>query len=259
MKKFISFVAALALAGFVLAADYADNSSGGHKASLTETVTVKIPHRVALHITETSVNLDLNDLDSFLAQDGNSCHLIRKDDIRNFRSYDDFYRAIDTEHAVSNYPAAVFGEDGNIAMDNGEYLKGALVCTTGLTVQKFSNYLLGWELTADVNIPIASGIKFAIMDMVDGRWIEDGDTDVCYGLPTKWGCIGLEALSKHKRHYADQSSFGLELDDATLAQQRLGQTNGWLDDYITQHFYFDGSEVAGSHQVTVKYTLTGGW
>jgi hypothetical protein len=276
MKKLLALFAILALLGAAFAqdmgatghtpppasgSDYADNSEGGNSASLTERVNISIPHRVALHLTQTELDLDLNNLGESMADAaGLDCFLVRKADIPagEFSNYDTFVAAV-SGYAVSNYPAVVFDGDGDVAMDGEEYLKGGLACSNTKIVQKFSNYLAGWRLTADVNIPTLSGIKFAIMDSVEHNphYIADGDTSVC----TFWfiKCWNYDGVYKY---YVADTTLGffnpLELDNSTLANQRLGRTNGWLDDHITEWFYFDGSEIAGDHTVTVQFTLTGG-
>jgi hypothetical protein len=261
VKKLLAFcivVLGLALAGTVFAQDYDDNSGGGNTATVNQTVTIDIPNRVALHITKTSVHLDLNNLDDF---DG-ACYLIRKDAIDNYTNFDAFIAAIDFDNPVSNYPAAVFDDAGNVAMDGDEYLKGALVCKVHKIIQKFSNYKHGWELAADVNIPNGSGIKFGIKDLVehDPFNVLDGNTDGCLKIAYHWWWgwhCAIPSPSYLRRHFVSQTVKGLELDDATLALQRVGRTNGWLDDHIFEYFLFDGSEVAGSHAVELEFTLTG--
>jgi hypothetical protein len=260
MKKVFALIATLALLGGVFAQDYADNTAGGNSASLTETVNISIPNRVALHLTNTGFDLNLNDLGAAINDGDVNCFLVRKNDIphHDFANFDAFVAAVDFANPVSNYPAAVF-ENGEVAMDGNEYLKGGLACSNQSIVQKFSNYLLGWKLEADVNIPTLSGIKFAIMDTVENNpsYIADGDTSVC----TFWllWCRNYDGVYKY---YVPHTTLGfhnpLELDNADLARQRIGKTNGWRDDHITQWFFFDGSEIAGSHAVDVVYTLTGG-
>jgi hypothetical protein len=267
MKKAIALIATLALFGAVFAqADYADNSGGGNTATLNQTVNISIPNRVALHLTSTSLALDLNSLgDSIGEETGVFCTLVRKDRMDDIDSYASFIAAMggqDNIRAVYTYPAAVI-ENGQVQREGGEYLKGGLACSHDFIIQKFSNYLSGWHLTADVNIPTHSGIKYAIIDhvyndpLVNDPWVADGDTSVCRIWFLK--CLLRDGVYSH---YVDETKglLGnrLELDDVSLARERPGRTNGWLDDHITQWFYFDGSEIAGDHRVEVQFTLTGG-
>lgn len=274
MKKLLVSLAALALIGAGLAqdigaaghtppptpsGDYSDNSEGGRTASLTETVYVNIPDRVALHLTDTGFTLDLNDLQGSIdAHPALDCFLVQKDAIADFTSYEEFTEAI-SGLQVRNYPAVVFDENNNVAMAGDDYLKGGLACVNTKVAQKFSNYVHGWKLSADVNIPTLSGIKFAIMDSVDNNpwYIADGDTSVC--LIWFFRCLAYDGAYSY---YVPESTFGfhnpLELDNSILARQRLGKTNGWLDDHISEWFYFDGSEIAGNHEVSIMFTLTGG-
>lgn len=231
-------VVALFLAGTALAQDF---DYGVNDASVTQTVTIAIPTRVAIHISQSDFALDLDDL-----ADAN-CYLVRKDLVEGVTGFDSLIEAIiaSGQHEVDEYPGVVLDAEGNIAVENGEFLKGGMVCFNEKTVQKFVNTLLGWELSADVTMNPGMG-QFAILDSVEPWYVLDG--------LTPW-------FGERYRHLVDSNDglfWNVHLDDAELAEQCLGRSDGWLDNYIYELFFFDGRERPGEKTMTVTFNLVGG-
>lgn len=223
LKRLLAIIAATALIATAAAQDYSDNSGGGNTAEQTQTITIDIPQRVALHLTDTSFELDLDDLE------GKDCRLVPKGTaITGFLQLEGF---AESGMVVENYPAAIFDESGNVATnDQGEYLKGTLVCSNVFVVQKFSN--AGWEFSANVDQDEGSGV-FGLIDRADGT-AADGQPE------SDWRYLLTNGGS-----------------NLTLAWDRNRVTGGWLDDEITQLFWFDGSETPGPKTISVEYVLTG--
>lgn len=241
MKRLFATMAAvvLVLAGTALAANF---DYGVRDASVMQTVTITIPTRVAIHITQSEFALDLNDLS------GVTCYLVRKDLIETVDDFDSLVDAIVASgpHLVTAYPGVVLDGDGNVMVENGEFLKGGMACYNTKTVQKFVNSSLGWTLSADVSMNPGMG-QFGILDDVDPWYVIDG--------LTPW-------FGHRYRHLLDSNDGiirNVKLDDADLADQCLGRSDGWLDNYIYELFFFDGGERPGEKTMTVTFNLTGGW
>lgn len=266
MKKFVPLtIAAFFLLGTVgLAQNYSTNDPGQNATSQTQDITVTIPERVAMHLTESSYSLDLNNPPAYDTTSNEGCRLLRKGqehDVSNgviptgtldssglASGYVPFqgvqlgsYLVLEllalNNPAVATYPAAVLTSGGNVATDsNGDYLKGTLVCFNRKTVQKFSNAASGWKFSADVTMSPGVG-QFGIIDRTPGYLpavsIVNGQNESDY------------------RHLLNSTSTGLML------AKDSHPTGGWLDDNITELFWFDGSETPGTKTITVTYTLTG--
>lgn len=247
---------------------YTDNSGGGTGASAIQTITIDIPTRVALHLTETSYALDLNDLPAWTggAFDGEGCRLLRKGqeahvgtgilpvgvlDPNGLAGWAAAYGGANltpylvlellalNNPDVQTYPAVVL-DNGDVAQDEDGYLKGTLVCFNQKIVQKFAN--TEWAFTADVTMADGVG-QFGIIDRIPSGW-----PPITNGFP-----------EGETRHLISESTNGLALAGHVANGTSGGATGGWLDDHITELFWFDGTETPGAgKQIVVTYTLTGG-
>lgn len=238
MKKWTLWALALALAGLAWAAGnggghvWAVSGDGDDSVSVSETITVKIPVRYALHLTESSWELDLANPPEAAADyvfnpndpvpPGEGCYLVPKavqsvDDLIAYAQKGGVFKPIDTYPAIKDY-------DGSGTIEANE--KGTLICVNHKLLQKFSNDPDGWELLVNVTGPSTGFGYFAMADL----------------LP--FGPGGY--------FYTDS----MPVSDQQIATGS-GPTGGWLDDTIVEAFWFDGSEAAGTHSFTVTFTLAG--
>ncbi len=254
MKKLVALTGALLLViGMAFAQQPNDIASGSNyrvgtnQAMLVQPVTVTIPQRVALHVDTANWILNLNDLaqqacfpvsKSLDAQLGGRDawsanfptfvgNLAAAGTFDTDTSWTDGVRdAVIAAHAgigvglATSYPAVnIDGVDGV----SGDGDKGYIVCYFGKVMQKFAN--VPWRFEAQLNSLSTSDPKsfgqFGIADVLNG---------VVVGSGTNSTGIGLLASGDH--------------------------TGGWLDDYLVEALYFDGTEDAGTHLLFVQYTLT---
>ncbi len=248
---------ALALLGLGLAfAETPDSgpgevwTSGDGPQSVSESIQVSIPVRVALHITETAWDLDLDQVPP-ADQLGEGCYLIPK----NFGDYNDdgtvdakdaFDAYMDGElRPAHNYPAIYdYDGDGKIADDE----KGTLFCVNKKIVQKFCNNWStgtgdGCEFDLKVNITSPypwdpETHSFGRMFFHDEAELPDDGTVENY-VPF----VELTAGSN------------LEGQAIEIIRMRGARFPGWLDDYITEGFWFDGTELPGTYVFTVTFRI----
>lgn len=256
MKKYIGFVLGLMMVFGLATAQITtqtvptgDYSYGAKSVSVTEKIVITIPNRVALHITDTGFSLNLDNLGAFIGTGYNglrNCFLVPKSLQGGILTFADLEAAIALGIKVSSYPAVVLDANGNIVLDtNLGYLKGGLVCVNFKVVQKFSNATRGWQLDATVDLNGNVG-QFGILDSAD-------EALVAVGGGYTSGSLYASTSLVSKLVSAD-TSFNL----ATNTDYNVGYTTGgFLDDYIAEFFYFDGSETAGTGGVDVMFTLTG--
>ena len=252
LRIIISLLTLIALVSTALAqGDYEEGGGENSDPTTNQTITVTIPERLALHLTETTYELDLSDpgngnfveyagdWPSQYWPDGEGCYMLPKHVTLN--------PALETMIAltsavyhngtpVASYPAVILDGEG-VAQDGaGNWQKGSLVCFNQKVIQKFAN--VPWTFSADVNIDGAIG-TFGIVDVIIDR----------YYAPVTY-TNGYDGRNEGDlRHMLTQSESGLVLATGN------GATNGWLDDQITEIFWFDGTETPGTHTVTVTYTL----
>lgn len=239
MKK-IALLAVFALMGAALATEptqpgqaWAINDSGSDTVSLSETIKVIIPTRYALHLTEDSWTIDLNNvpaanqdwsLNSGYDLPEEACYLVPK----NVKTVDDL-RAYILDGGVLrpayNYPA-IYDYNDNGKIDDTE--KGTLICLNQKILQKFSNDPDGWELSVQVTSNSDSG--FGVFGLGD-RIMPEGPQD---GFTTTTLPYGPDVVASGQ-----------------------GTTGGWLDDLILEGFWFDGTEAAGNYEITVTFSLAG--
>lgn len=225
MKKLFLSLSALALLLGVALADEVD--VGADEASVTERINLTIPQRVALHLTEDEWILDLNSPPLGDVSSGEGCFLVPKgytgslEDAVN-DALEGNLEPIDTYPAIKDLDG-----DGSIADDE----KGTLICLNQKVLQKFCNNGDGCELDLKVTRTLGGptygrlGVRDDAADIGHSSFVEviPGDTDD--GDP-------LELLK--------------------VLGERLP---GWLDDLITEAFWFDGSEVAGEYEFNFLFQL----
>lgn len=258
LRVIISILTFIALASTVLA--QGEYSEGGE---VDQVITVNIPSRLALHVTETSYNLDLDDPttagdpnNGFYPYDGTwasswwpegeGCYLLPKHVELNpaYESFIGLTNAV-LANGIANasYPAVVL-DNGDVAQVGGNYLKGSLVCFNQKVIQKFAN--VPWMLTADVEFSATGSMgTFGIVDVIMDRYY------IPVGQPGHY-TGGIDGVSEGAHRYLlNSSATGL-----VLSEHPSATTGGWLDDRVTEVFWFDGSETPGNHEITVTYTLT---
>jgi len=234
MKKLV-LLAILALAGLALAGGPPTNegnqawTKGKCNAQLTETIKVKIPQRFALHLTETRWKLNLRKppaADEEYIFDpsnptppGEGCYLVPKS-VKSVQDLKDYANEGGAFKPIDTYPA-IKDYDGNGMIDDSE--KGTIICVNHKILQKFSNHA-GWKLLVDVTGAIDQMGYFAMADI----------------LP----------FGSHSFFYTDQAVTGMQMAYGEST------TGGWLDDYIVEAIWFDGSETYGDYDVNVTFTLT---
>ena len=225
MKRILVALLVFGLIGGLALAD--DVDVGEKSASVTQDITVIIPLRAALHITETEWNLDLDD-DEVI---GEYCWFISKNE---FAENPSLSTALETQllSIADKYELAVdFGyppirPDTYPITDDD---KGYLVCLFEKVVQKFSNSGEGFE------------VEFRLAGAPDGGFGVFAFQDIIPAMPDQSRIGGSTSVAD-----------GSILDDFTVT----GTSGGWLDDYITEGFFFDGSEVAGTYNLEFIVTLT---
>ena len=224
-RMFLILSALLALLGLALA-DEAYNE-GEDQATVTERINLTIPQRVALHLTEDEWVLDLNSPPLGNPMTGEGCFLVPKG---YGGTLEDAVNAAlsGTLRPIAAYPAAQ-DFNGNGRLEDDE--KGTLICLNQKVLQKFCNNGEGCELDLKVTRTLGGptygqlGVLEEAPDISHTRFVEiipgvndDGDP--------------LELLK--------------------VLGQRLP---GWLDDIITEAFWFDGTEVAGTYEFNFLFQL----
>jgi hypothetical protein len=246
--KILSLVLILA---FTVSAAFANDNDDdavhvnldGGPATVTQDIDVRIPTRFALHITDTAWNLNL----SVPAAIDEYCRFVSK------------AATLGTHppNALSLITAAASGTLSQVTEDADGFGypairpeavtanhitntdKGYLFCVNSKIVQKFAN-VVGWRLTIRldhaVGTPATGFGAFAIAD----RFRLPSDHP-----PTAW-----------RLHPAATTVAGGIFPLVTVPMKDF-TTQGWLNNYITEGFFFDGSELAGNYDLVVTYTLAG--
>lgn len=256
----------------------AATQTGNVSTSLLEEITVSIPAIVAMHLHETSWNVNLANLED---QD-NDCECYRAGEHNKDTGRDDMYDIV----GLMKASGTVWTGDGSVRSGNaysfagvlnldptfGSGLaskfaraprypgiqygngmsnvvwKGPIVCINRKIVQKFSNAKNGWT----VNVSL------------QGK----GNAPITPGFPTF--ILGDRVAKEGANTNAANPKFVETLYDAktgtkkTLTFNRMqalgataGTTGGWLDDYILEALVFDGHETAGVKEAAVKFELVG--
>jgi hypothetical protein len=224
-RMFLILSALLVLLGLALADEAYD--VGEDQATVTERINLTIPQRVALHLTEDEWVLNLNNppLGNLNTKEG--CFLVPK----GFQGtlQDALNAALSgTLKPIAAYPAAQ-DFNGNGKLEDDE--KGTLICLNKKVLQKFCNNGQGCEL--DLKVNRTSG----------------GPT---YG---KLGVLDQAPDINHTRFVEiipDVNDDGDPLELLKVLGRRLP---GWLDDIITEAFWFDGTEVAGTYEFNFLFML----
>ena len=236
MKKLIT-LALLAAMGLALAQTQAggeDWTIGDDQGvSVSEQITVTIPVRYALHLTEDSWVIDLA-ADPFPAAQSDwsvnserlpeeACYLVPKA-IKNVDQLRAYLAKGGVLKPAYNYPAIHdYDDDGRISNDE----KGTVLCLNKKILQKFSNNPDGWQLSVEVTSSDTDG--FGVFGLGD-KVMPNGPAD---GFTTTTLPYGPDVVA-----------------------QGQGTTGGWLDDLIVEGFWFDGTEAAGDYDITVTFTLS---
>lgn len=206
-----------------------------------EEIQVKIPMRLALHLTETSWTLDLAAPPLGDRETGEGCFLVPK----NFTGGpEDLLEMVAQGELtpVDSYPAIVDHDgDGKISDDE----KGTLVCFNKKILQKFCNNWeegtnYGCEFDLKVNV-----VRPAPFEGSYGRMFFYDEVT----LPP----VGEVQVNPYVEIVAGQNDDG---DPIEMLKVRGARFPGWLDDYITEGFWFDGSEEPGEYQFNVVFMLT---
>jgi len=237
MRKWLGWTVALLLAGAALATGGGGSGQawdvGDKSAAVKETITVKIPTRYALHLTESSWELDLSSPPGAperyqydpenpkIPKEG--CYLVPKavqsvDDLKDYAKDGGIFYSMDTYPAIKD-----LNDDGEISDSE----KGTLICVNQKVLQKFSNDPDGWKLVVSVTGKPSEGFGW-------------------------FGMADLLPFGPGGYFYTD----ALPVSDQQIASGS-GPTGGWLDDTIVEAFWFDGSEAAGRYVLNVTFTLAG--
>lgn len=258
------------LAGMAFAqGDYAINEPGENYAEASQEITIIIPERVALHLTDTAYTLDLNDPQAYvpgnssvhdgLDTSGVGCSFILPSQVsqiadglasggwagvKGYLAVE--YLAVTNaamHGGVSTYPAAVLDQDDNVVQSGDQYLKGHLVCIHRKTVQMFSNAPGGFHLEAGLTLPGSLG-QFGMI----GRMGPTAQAAFDAGFKT----------GQSEGNYRHLLGSGASSDLLLLTAG--GTSGGWVDAYITELFYFDGTETptaTAGDTFTINYVITG--
>jgi hypothetical protein len=226
MKKLFLVLSALALLGSLALAGEGYNV-GPDQATVKERINLKIPQRVALHLTEDEWILDLNSPPLGNPNTGEGCFLVPK----GFQGtlQDALNAALSgTLNPIAAYPAAKdFNGNGKLEGDE----KGTLICINKKILQKFCNNRDGCELDLKVTRTL--------------------------GGPN-YGKLGVREEAPDINHTKFVSiTPGVNDDGDPLELLKvLGQRlPGWLDDIIIEAFWFDGTEVAGTYEFSFLFQL----
>jgi len=212
-----------------------------HSVSLGEEIDLTIPRRLALHLTETSWALDLSNPPLGDVETGEGCFLVPK----NFSGTpEDLLEMLEAGELTpaDTYPAIVdIDGDGQITNDE----KGTLVCFNKKVLQKFCNNWsigLGYGCEFDLKVNVVNPYPF---DGGFGRMFFKDDVT----MPLE----GSVTYTPYVEIVPGDNSDG---DPIEILKVRGARFPGWLDDYITEGFWFDGSELPGSYEVNVIFMLT---
>jgi hypothetical protein len=240
--KVLSLVLILAL---TISAAFADNPAPtapdavhvhGTAATVTQDIRVVIPHRFALHIDDTTWRLDLTkayDINRYCRFVSKAATLAPTPPTALSMIYGAARSALPLPPAAGfGYPAIRPEAVAARHITNAD--KGYLFCVNRKVVQKFANDPDGWRFTITVaGAPDGGFGWFAIAD----RFRLPGDA--------------IDRVHHAATRVADGTA---PLVSFSIPERT---TYGWLNNYIEEGFFFDGSEVAGTYDLVVTYTLTG--
>jgi len=252
MKKHIAFLL-MAVLALLLSLAFACNNCNvsigdgqswatcKYKAKLQEEIKLSIPKRLALHLTETNWSLDLNDppLGSVTAKEG--CFLVPKGYQGTPKDLLEQLQAGELTPA-GTYPAIV-DINGDHQISNDE--KGTLVCFNKKVLQKFCNTWQqgtahGCEFDLKVNV-----IRPYPFQGSYGRLFFYDDVT----LPP----VGQVTVNPYVEVTPGNNDQGSPIE---VLRVRGARFPGWLDDFITEGFWFDGSELPGEYEFNVIFMLT---
>jgi len=225
MKKYFLSLIALAL---LLGAALADEVDvGADEASVTQRINLTIPQRVALHLTEDEWILDLNSPPLGDVSTGEGCFLVPKGYSGSLEDAVNDALAGELE-PMDSYPA-IKDLDGDGSISDEE--KGTLICLNQKVLQKFCNNREGCELDLKVTRTLGNST---------------------YG---KLGVLDEAPYIGHSRFVAITPGVNDDGDPLELLKVLGERLPGWLDDLITEAFWFDGSEVAGTYEFNFLFQL----
>ncbi len=212
-----------------------------HEVGLNEKITVSIPKRLALHLTETSWTLDLNSPPMGNVEAGEGCFLVPK----NFGGTpQDLLAMLEAGELTpaDNYPAIVdINDDGMITNDE----KGTLVCFNKKVLQKFcNNWQLGYNYGCEFDLKV---------NMVFPQNTTGGYGRFFFYDEVTMPPVGQVTYNPYVEIVPGQNDDG---DPIEMLKVRGARFPGWLDDYITEGFWFDGSELPGTYEFNVVFMLT---
>ena len=219
-----------------------------HEVNLEEKISVSIPMRLALHLTETLWELDLANPPRGDEATGEGCFLVPKgfgdyngDGEVNARDVFDAY-ADGVLEPIGSYPAIEdLNDDGEITNDE----KGTLVCVNKKVLQKFCN---NWEEDT------AKGCEFDLKVNVIRPFPFEGN----YGRMFFHDDVALPPVGEVEVHEFVEILPGVndDGDPIEIVKVRGARFPGWLDDFITEGFWFDGTEEPGEYDFNVVFMLT---
>ncbi|AFV75607.1 hypothetical protein Theos_0543 [Thermus oshimai JL-2] len=228
MKRALLTLSALLALGLALANGPDDEYNvGDQQATVTERITLTIPQRVALHLTEDEWVLDLNNPPLGNQATGEGCFLVPKDFEGTLEDALEAALAGDLR-PMDAYPAAK-DLDGDGTLENHE--KGTLICINQKVLQKFCNNGQGCELDLKVTRTL--------------------------GGPT-YGKLGVKDIAEdigHERFVEIIPGTNDDGDPLELLKVLGNRLPGWLDDLIIEAFWFDGTEVAGTYEFNFLFQL----
>jgi|GEM_PF-1976966 len=226
--KILSLVLILAL---TISAAFANNNDdddavyrGEREASVTQDITLTIPLRAAVHITDTEWTLNLGN-DYHIAE---YCFFVPKTvayAVPAPAALDLILGRITLASAAGfGYPAV---RPGDLEITGAD--KGYLVCRNSKEVQKFSNTPGDWTFSVEFDARAVDGVRPVF-----------GERFAVFGI----GGFGAVATAV------------IAAGQVLIDVDGTGPTGGWRTSDFIEGFYFDGSEVAGTHNLVVTYTMT---
>jgi hypothetical protein len=199
-----------------------------HQVDLKEAITVRIPLRLALHLTESRWDLDLAHPPRGDVSAKEGCFLVPK----GFQGGPkDLLALLEAGQLTpaDTYPAIV-DADGNGQISDDE--KGTLVCFNKKVLQKFCNNWeegTGYGCEFDLKVNVVRPFPFTGNY---GRMFFHDDVT----LPP----VGEVYVREFVEIVPGQNDNGEPIEMVKVKGARFP---GWLDDFITEGFWFDGSEV----------------
>jgi len=219
-----------------------------HEVSLNENVELTIPMRLALHLTETKWNLDLDNPPLGDEQSGEGCFLVPKgfgdyneDGVVNSKDVFDAYQDGKLE-PIDTYPA-IKDIDGDGSISDSE--KGTLVCFNKKVLQKFcNNWQIGTNYGCEFDLKVNMVVPTDVVGGYGRLFFYDDAT-----LPPV-GQVTYNPFIEIVPGYNDEGS------PIEVLKVRQARFPGWLDDFITEGFWLDGSELPGTYQFNVIFMLS---